>query len=236
MNPFAILIPIPFDSSSTLPERVKNQRKFARVGLCEAASRFGAAMDGWAQDEQGRPLPNGKHHWSVSHAKLWAAAVVSETPIGIDIEQVKPRKITTMDAIATDSEWQIVGERNWFNFFRIWTAKEAMLKSHGLGIGYLSDCRVVGTTRAAANSTPPGRRHDVLTGVQEPRASARADPSTAHAVTTGVQAETLILRFKERRSDVQQFFHDGHIVAVASSAVVVQWHTIGTGVSHALPD
>ncbi|UCG83279.1 MAG: 4-phosphopantetheinyl transferase family protein, partial [Dehalococcoidia bacterium] len=44
--------------------------------------------------------------------------------------------------VASEEEWEMGGGKDWGTFFRYWTAKEAVLKAAGIGIGGLKKCRV----------------------------------------------------------------------------------------------
>ena len=107
------------------------------------ASRCGAPQDGWRKNIDDVPLPNDGFYWSISHKRQWAAAVMAREPVGIDIERIIPRRIELWDESASPEEWDLMGDRSWPAFFRIWTAKEATLKANGRGIGELHNCRVV---------------------------------------------------------------------------------------------
>jgi len=95
------------------------------------------------QSPEGVPLPLQGYHWSIAHKRRWAAAVIADHPVGIDIEHVTPRRHNLFDAVGGEDEWRLLGDRSWHSFFRLFTAKEATLKANGVGIGYLSACRVV---------------------------------------------------------------------------------------------
>ena len=138
-----VLMRIPESEIPRGPRRLEQQRRYAHEALRECARLSAAPTDGWHQSEQRVPLPNGSFHWSISHKRTWVAAVVADRPVGIDVEQLAPRKTDLFDEAATDDEWSIVGRRDWPSFFRIWTAKEATLKANGVGIGHLAECKVV---------------------------------------------------------------------------------------------
>ncbi len=125
-------------------ERVALQRRTARQALLRAAELCGAPTDGWEQDANRVPLPNGGWYWSISHKPLMAGAVIADGPVGIDIEHIKPRgREDLWDRLADAGEWKVAGERSWKMFFRLWTAKEATLKANSRGIGGFEECRIV---------------------------------------------------------------------------------------------
>ncbi|MFH1110235.1 MAG: 4'-phosphopantetheinyl transferase superfamily protein [Planctomycetota bacterium] len=138
-----VLVPIPLIEGLSPPQRVQQQRDYARRALRHCAGLCGAPTEGWLQSPDGAPLPLQGYHWSIAHKRRWAAAVIADHPVGIDIEHVTPRRHTLFDAVGGEDEWRLLGDRSWHSFFRLFTAKEATLKANGVGIGYLSACRVV---------------------------------------------------------------------------------------------
>ncbi len=79
---------------------------------------------------------------SISHSGQWIAAAISDAPVGIDIEQVYPKR--DVDAIAgivcSPSEIeglkQIGQEQKLREFTTKWTLKEAWLKRDGRGLDF----------------------------------------------------------------------------------------------------
>ena len=141
-----VLVSIPVIEGLSPPQRVGQQRDYARRALRHCAKLCSAPMDGWGQSPDGVPIPLKGYHWSVSHKRRWAAAVIADHPVGIDIEHIHPRRIDLFDAVGDDEEWALLGNRSWHSFFRLFTAKEATLKANGVGIGYLSACRLAEVT------------------------------------------------------------------------------------------
>ena len=138
------IVSMPDAAVISRPERVLAQRKWARQALRHCAELSGAPLSGWEQDANRVPLPNDGWHWSITHTRGMAAAVVARELVGVDIEQIKPRRNKGLfERLACDEEWRRLGDRSWEAFFRIWTAKEATLKANGNGIGYLLDCSLV---------------------------------------------------------------------------------------------
>ncbi len=139
-----VLITIHEASDLSVPQKVARQRQVARRALSMCAVQCGGPEGPWEQDANRVPLPNDGWYWSISHKPLMAVAVISDAPVGIDIEHIKPRgREDLWDRLANAGEWKVAGERSWEMFFRLWTAKEAMLKANSRGIGGFEECRIV---------------------------------------------------------------------------------------------
>ena len=142
MTIYPVLAPIPQSLPVRTPQRVRQQSESARRALRESARRCGAPEDGWEKDAHEVPRPQAGFYWSVAHKRQWAAAVIADHPIGIDIEEIVPRRDEVYAELAGDEEWKAVGGRAWPAFYRVWTAKEATLKATGIGLAGLDACRV----------------------------------------------------------------------------------------------
>jgi len=123
------------------PEKVDHLSRVAREALMVSAEKSGVALRDLHQDRNGAPRPIDNIYWSLSHKPKYVAAVVSRSPIGIDVEEIKPRTESLFPYVASNEEWNLA-DRSWGTFFRYWTAKEAALKAVGIGIGGLKTCRV----------------------------------------------------------------------------------------------
>jgi 4'-phosphopantetheinyl transferase len=126
----------------TARERVVMLSRLARRAAHLSAQRSGGGPDVLEKDADGVPLPSGGCFWSVTHKPGYVGGVVAPHPVGIDIEQVKPRSRSLFRKVACDQEWALAGGRDVTSFFRYWTAKEAVLKAAGVGLSGLSRCRV----------------------------------------------------------------------------------------------
>jgi len=127
-------------------ERAILLSRVARQALDLSAQKTGVTLGELCKGENDAPLPCNGHYWSVSHKPRYVAAVVTQDPVGIDIEEVTPRSESIFAYVASDEEWQLGGGKTWDVFFRYWTAKEAVLKAVGIGLGGLKKCRVVSTS------------------------------------------------------------------------------------------
>ena len=144
MTVHALLLPIVQVEDQSPGDRMGAQRAAAREALRRCALIGGAPEHGWCQDKRSAPLPLEGFHWSISHKRRLAAAVIAKVSVGIDVEEVKPRRNRMLfDEVGSEREWNLLGERSWPGFFELWTAKEATLKANGVGIGKLAECCVV---------------------------------------------------------------------------------------------
>jgi 4'-phosphopantetheinyl transferase len=137
-----VIVPVPGGQAVDRKDRMALQRQAARRALTLCAGRSGAADCDWPKDQRGVPVPVGGWHWSISHKPQYAAAVIADGPVGIDIEHICERNPAMMDHIAGEEEWDRLGGKTWPNFFLLWTAKEATVKANSRGIGSLAECRL----------------------------------------------------------------------------------------------
>lgn len=104
------------------------------VGLREASEPI-------TRDEHGRPLLTAHPAWqfSLSHSGDWAVCVLADAPVGIDVERVRPvrtealarRYFTAQESALLMS---LSAAERQTAFFRLWTAKESVLKAQGAGL------------------------------------------------------------------------------------------------------
>ena len=113
----------------------------AREALKVSAQKSRVKLGELLKDGNGVPCPVDGIYWSLSHKPKYVAAVVSSDKVGIDIEEVKPRTESLFARVAGDDEWAL-RQKSWDTLFRYWTAKEAVLKVIGIGIGGLRTCRI----------------------------------------------------------------------------------------------
>lgn len=140
------------------------------------------------------PLPladGGLLHHNLSHTDDWLLLAVSRAgPVGVDVEQVRPRR--PLDDLARLvfspcelQRWRAVpASRQALAFHAGWTQKEAWLKANGLGLGLAADGSAVSFRLGADPVRPPAG--GVVSGLTwcVPSASAQA-PLVASVVVPG---------------------------------------------------
>lgn len=73
------------------------------------------------RDEKGKPFAEVPSYFSITHSGEWVAVAVSERPVGIDMEKIRPVDPRLGERIGAKPE----------RFFEEWTAKEAHFKIYG---------------------------------------------------------------------------------------------------------
>ena len=110
----------------------------------------------------GQPyLPNHSLHVSISHCDEMVACAISQVPVGIDVERIRPVPFPLFRHICTPEELQhllnnsappanqtLCHDENTLRlFFEIWTAKEAYFKKCGTGITDLKSVNTLSLQR-----------------------------------------------------------------------------------------
>lgn len=93
-----------------------------------------------ARTERGKPyfpdLP--ALHFNLSHTQGFSLCALSDAPVGVDIEVLRPRREGLWRYCLTDEEFQTFQAQGggWTEFYRFWTLKEAWCKCTGEGLGH----------------------------------------------------------------------------------------------------
>jgi 4'-phosphopantetheinyl transferase len=142
MTLFPVVMPvIEAECNPSGKEAVDRLSRIAREALKVSAQKSRVKLGELLKDGNGVPCPVDGVYWSLSHKPKYVAALVSNDKVGIDIEEMKPRTESLFARVAGDAEWELK-EKSWDTLSRYWTAKEAVLKVIGVGIGGLRTCRI----------------------------------------------------------------------------------------------
>lgn len=142
---FPVILPVPAEVHDFKPrDRVIYLSRHARRALNISAEKSGVRFGELVKDDTGVPQPSGGIHWSISHKTRYVCGVAAPLPIGIDVERVRNFSEGLFQKTATEQEWALADMKSESvrAFFRVWTAKEAVLKATGIGIKDLLKCRV----------------------------------------------------------------------------------------------
>lgn len=109
--------------------------------LCICAYMLLCALTGkdkieFLYTKNGKPyIKDNPFYFSLSHSGDFAAAAVSDCPVGIDIEAIGEIKDSVIKRVCSDEEISYIKNTSKDSFYKIWTYKEAYLKMTGDGIG-----------------------------------------------------------------------------------------------------
>ncbi len=108
------------------------------------AGRCGIPFDAivFGRTERGKPFAVGlPAEFSISHSGEFVLCAVSDSPVGADIEKIRPVRDRLIQRVCSDRELDFVWKKGisddemYSRFFQVWTGKEAYLKYLGTGIG-----------------------------------------------------------------------------------------------------
>ena len=85
----------------------------------------------WKAGASGKPVADGRF-FNVSHTDGAVVFVMAERDVGIDVERVRPVSDDLKNYVASEAERQAAEENR--DFFKVWTAKESLVKAHGGGL------------------------------------------------------------------------------------------------------
>lgn len=110
-----------------------------RTTLCRRLGVPNAALC-FEKTQYGKPLL--KHceniHFNSSHSGAWIVCAIASTPVGADVECVKPIDLAMAESVFTVEEYAALlskpdNERLHF-FYSLWTLKESYVKADGRGL------------------------------------------------------------------------------------------------------
>lgn len=138
---FVVTAPLPSDPRVGRP-RVLLQSEHARRAARLSAQASLAPPLRFEKSSDDVPLPCQGWSWSVSHCAQFVAGVVCELGVGVDIEHMRDARAEVVERVLSADELALLGELTPQVFLRAWTAKEAVLKELGAGLGKLERCRI----------------------------------------------------------------------------------------------
>lgn len=113
--------------------------KILLAKLLELPEKTFLAGDEIAEGEHGKPyFKNRSEYFNISHSANLVTVAISDQPIGIDIEKLKPKQLEKLSHAFTVGEIAYLNKlhdpRKSEQILRLWTIKEAVLKELGLGL------------------------------------------------------------------------------------------------------
>lgn len=77
-------------------------------------------------------------HFNLSHSGTLALCAISDEPVGVDIEEVRPRRSSLPRYVFCDREyrWYLEQGGDWRAFWTLWTRKESWVKRTGGSVAH----------------------------------------------------------------------------------------------------
>ena len=85
------------------------------------------------KNENGKPYFLNGPYFNISHSGKYVLMVVSTTEIGVDIEEIKNKDMSSLVRIFNEAEAKMIKEHS--DFYYLWCAKESLIKCMGLSVG-----------------------------------------------------------------------------------------------------
>ena len=103
-------------------------------------------------NKYGKPfLKSGKLHFNLSHSGSLAVVATSDGEVGIDVQKLCDIDDKLIRRVTTDGEYAALsalkGDKKRTEFFRLWTAKESVIKLLGIGLSLAPSSIEIGLTR-----------------------------------------------------------------------------------------
>ena len=85
----------------------------------------------WTVDKYGKPVSD-HVYFNLSHCKGVVVIALAESPVGVDVENVRQVDKELIEYVSSDVEREkILSDED---FFKVWTAKESLVKAQGQGL------------------------------------------------------------------------------------------------------
>lgn len=85
------------------------------------------------KNENGKPYFNNGPYFNISHSGRYVLMAVSTAEIGVDIEEIKSKDMSSLVRIFNEAEAKMIKEHS--DFYYLWCAKESLIKCMGLSVG-----------------------------------------------------------------------------------------------------
>ena len=84
------------------------------------------------KNENGKPYFANGPYFNISHSGRYVLMAVSTSEVGVDIEEIKNRDMSSLVRIFNEAEAKMIKEHS--DFYYLWCAKESLIKCMGLSV------------------------------------------------------------------------------------------------------
>ena len=89
------------------------------------------------KNENGKPYFNNGPYFNISHSGRYVLMAVSTSEIGVDIEEIKSKDMSSLVRIFNEAEAKMIKEHS--DFYYLWCAKESLIKCMGSSINKIKE-------------------------------------------------------------------------------------------------
>lgn len=130
-----------------LLENVKADQKEKAMKFANEIDQIRSLLSSYLKnllsEEELLKTPNGKPfyangpYFNISHSGRYVLMAVSTSEIGVDIEEIKMKDMSSLVRIFNEAEAKMIKEHS--DFYYLWCAKESLIKCIGLTIGKVKE-------------------------------------------------------------------------------------------------
>ena len=95
------------------------------------------SQEALSKTKQGKPFFENGPYFNISHSGRYVLMAVSSSEIGVDIEEIKNRDMSSLARIFNEAEAKVIKEHQ--DFYYLWCAKESLIKCMGSTIGAIRE-------------------------------------------------------------------------------------------------
>ena len=93
------------------------------------------------KNENGKPYFANGPYFNISHSGKYVLMAVSTSEVGVDIEEIKNRDMSSLVRIFNEAEAKMIKEHS--DFYYLWCAKESLIKCMGLSVSKVRNIQSV---------------------------------------------------------------------------------------------
>ena len=114
------------------------------------------------KNENGKPYFANGPYFNISHSGKYVLMVVSTAEIGVDIEEIKNKDMSSLIRIFNEAEAKMIKEHS--DFYYLWCAKESLIKCMGSSINRIKEIPALPLNGVKAFN---GKRYYVKTFIED---------------------------------------------------------------------
>ena len=143
VNLYIIDINLGINHKKFLLENISDEQKEKYLSFANEADQIRSLISSYlmnqlskemvSKNKHGKPFFENGPFFNISHSGKYVLMVVSTAEIGVDIEEIKNKDMSSLVRIFNEAEAKMIKEHS--DFYYLWCAKESLIKCMGLTVG-----------------------------------------------------------------------------------------------------